>query len=70
MVAGTGGADFTVTPDFVTTNMSMGATNGKMSASSTRLNANVACGSETPGTLVDKVSWGTANCAETLRSWR
>lgn len=27
-------------------------------------NANVACGAEAPGTLVDKVAWGSANCAE------
>jgi len=61
--AGTGGADFTMTPDLITTNMSLGGTNGKMALFSA-LNANVACGSETPGTLIDKVSWGTANCAE------
>ena len=61
--AGTGGADFTMTPDFVTTNMSLGGTSGKMALFSA-LNANVTCGSETPGTLLDKVSWGTANCAE------
>ena len=61
--AGTGGADFTMTPDFVTTNMSLGGTNGKMALFSA-LNANLACGAELPGTLIDKVSWGTANCAE------
>jgi hypothetical protein len=60
---GTGGADFTMTPDFITTNMSLGGTAGKMALFSA-LNANVACGSETPGTLIDKVAWGTANCAE------
>lgn len=61
--AGTGGDDFPVVPDFITTNMSLGGTNGKM-AIFNALNANLACGSELPGTLVDKVSWGTANCAE------
>lgn len=61
--AGTGGADFAVTPDLITTNMSLGGTNGKMALFSA-LNANLACGAELPGTLIDKVSWGTANCAE------
>lgn len=60
--AGTAGADVPA-PDFTTTNMSMGAANGKV-ALFNALNANVACGSEVAGTLVDKVSWGTANCAE------
>ena len=60
---GTVGAEFPVTPDFVTTNMSMSGTNGKMAIFNT-LNANVTCGSETPGTLVDKVAYGSANCAE------
>jgi hypothetical protein len=27
-------------------------------------NSNVACGAEAAGTLVDKVAWGTTNCAE------
>jgi hypothetical protein len=61
--AGTGGADFPVTPDFITTNISMGAANGKV-AIFNALNSNLACGSELPGTLVDKMSWGTGNCAE------
>lgn len=61
--AGTGGADFAITPDIITTNMSLGGTSGKMGLFNA-VNANLACGSEIPGTLVDKVSWGTANCAE------
>ena len=31
---------------------------------SNAVNSNKACGSETAGTLVDKVAYGTANCAE------
>jgi hypothetical protein len=51
-------------PDFTTTNMSMSATNGKVGLFSA-LNANVACGFETPaGVIVDKVAWGTGNCPE------
>jgi hypothetical protein len=61
--AGSGGADLPVTADFVTTNMSMSATSGKVGLFNA-LNANIACGSETAGALVDKVSYGTANCAE------
>ncbi len=61
--AGTGGADFAVTPDFTTTNMSMSATAGKVGLFSA-LNASVACGSEIAGTLQDKVAWATATCAE------
>jgi hypothetical protein len=60
---GTGGDEFPVTPDFITTNINMGAANGKIGLFNA-LNANVPCGSELEGTLVDKVSWGTANCAE------
>lgn len=60
---GTTGADLPLTADFITTNMNMSATNGKV-ALFNALNANVACGGETAGTLVDKVSYGTANCAE------
>lgn len=61
--AGTGGADLPVTADFTITAINISATNGKV-ALFNALNANVACGSETAGTLVDKVSFGTANCAE------
>lgn len=61
--AGTGGADLPVTADFITTNMSMSSSNGKVGLFNAAL-LNVACGAETAGTLVDKVSYGTANCAE------
>lgn len=61
--AGTGGGEFPVTPDFITTNMSMGAANGKIGLFNA-LNANVPCGSEIAGTLVDKLAWGTGNCPE------
>lgn len=61
--AGTGGADLPVTADFTTNNINISATNGKV-ALFNALNSNVACGSETAGTLVDKVAFGTANCAE------
>ena len=52
-------ADFTVSP---TTVFNMSGTNGKAMLV-TALNTNVVCGSET-GTIVDKVSWGSANCSE------
>ena len=61
--AGTGGADLPVTADFVTNNINISATNGKVALFNAP-NANVACGSEAKGTIVDKVSFGTANCAE------
>lgn len=61
--AGTGGADLPMTPDFLTTNLSLGGTSGKVGLFRA-LNANLACGLEIAGTLVDKVSWGTATCAE------
>lgn len=58
----TGGAALPVTPDFIFTT-AMSATNGKV-ALFRQLNANVACGAEIAGSLVDKVAYGTANCAE------
>lgn len=61
--AGTAGVALPVTPDLVSANISAGQTNGKLGLFNT-LQANVACGSEAPGTLVDKVAYGTANCAE------
>ena len=61
--AGTGGADLPVTADFVTTNINASATNGKVGLFNAAT-LNVVCGSEVAGTLVDKVSYGTANCAE------
>ena len=44
--------------------ITVGGTNGKV-ALFNAVNTNLACGSEIAGTLVDKVSWGTANCSET-----
>lgn len=41
----------------------MSATSGKV-ALFTAANVNVACGAEAVGTLVDKVSYGSANCPE------
>jgi hypothetical protein len=52
-----------VTPDFATTGVSMSNSNGKVALFSAT-NSNVPCGSELPGTLVDKVAWGTGNCPE------
>lgn len=52
------------TPDFVTGNIGMGNTNGKLALFSA-VNSNLACGSEIAGTLQDKVAWGSANCSET-----
>ena len=60
--ASTGGAALPVTPDYSFT-IAMSATNGKIGLFSA-LNANIACGSETAGTLVDKIAYGTATCAE------
>jgi hypothetical protein len=63
---GTGGAALPVTPDFqtATTGFSMSATAGKV-ALFNAVNTNLACGTELPGTLVDKVGYGTSNCPET-----
>jgi hypothetical protein len=66
VACGTVGAGGVTVPgaDFYTTNMSMSASNGRVGIFNA-LNANVVCGSETAGTLVDKVAWGTtAICAE------
>lgn len=60
---GTGGADLPVTPDYSNTTTSMSATSGKVGLF-TAVNSNLACGSEIPGTLVDKVGYGTSNCPE------
>lgn len=47
--------------------LAMSATGGKV-ALFNAVNTNLACGSELPGTLVDKLSYGTsANCAEGTR---
>lgn len=65
---GTVGSALPVPADFSTptTGFSMSATNGKIALFSTGTgNANVACGLEAPGTIVDKVSYGSGNCPET-----
>ncbi len=59
----TAAIEFPVTPDFTTTGLSMSNSNGKVALFSAE-NANVACGSETPGTIVDKLAWGSGNCPE------
>ncbi len=58
----TGGGPLPVPADYSGT-LTISATSGKVALFSA-LNANLACGSELPGTLVDKVSFGTANCPE------
>ncbi len=61
---GTGGADFPITPDYIqTAGPNISATTGKVGLFNL-VNSNLACGSETAGTLVDKVSFGTGNCPE------
>jgi hypothetical protein len=60
--AGTGGGPLPVTPDFTGT-LTLSATTGKV-ALFNALNNNLACGAELPGTLIDKVSYGTGNCPE------
>lgn len=62
----TGGAPIPVTPDFTYTSL-FSATSGKV-ALFNAVNANLACGAELPGTLVDKVSYGTGNCPETANA--
>lgn len=60
--ASTGGAALPVEPDY-TFSIAMSATSGKV-AIFRQVNTNLACGSEIKGSLVDKVAYGTANCAE------
>ncbi len=67
--AGTMGAPLPVTPDEVTTNLSMSGTNGKVALVTSAFVANTCGGAATPCTLphpdiVDLVAWGTANNAE------
>jgi hypothetical protein len=63
--SGGGGAPLPVTPDFTGT-LTLSGTTGKVALFTQAAgNANVACGAEAPGTLVDKVSYGTGNCPET-----
>jgi hypothetical protein len=63
--AGTAGTALPIPADFQTslTGFSMSASNGKV-ALFTAANANLPCGSEIGGTLVDKVAYGTSNCPE------
>ena len=56
------GGALPLTPDFTFT-IAMSATNGKV-ALFNAVNSNKACGSETAGTLVDKLAYGTGNCPE------
>jgi uncharacterized protein len=58
----TGGAPLPITPDFTGT-LTISATDGKV-ALFNAVNTNLACGSELPGTLVDKVAFGSGNCPE------
>lgn len=61
--SGTGGVALPVAPDHVGA-LTLSGTTGKV-ALFTTANVNLACGSELPGTIVDKVSYGTGNCPET-----
>ena len=60
--AGTGGGPLPIPADFFGT-LTISATNGKIGLFKS-VNTNLACGSEVAGTLIDKVAFGTANCAE------
>ena len=59
---GSGGAPLSPAADF-SGGLTISATSGKVALFSA-VNTNLACGAELPGTLVDKVSFGTANCPE------
>jgi uncharacterized protein len=63
--ASAGGAALPVVADFSQlTGLTMSATGGKV-ALFNAVNTNLACGLELPGTLVDKIAYGTTtNCAE------
>ncbi len=56
------GAPLAPAADFAGT-LTISATSGKVALFSA-VNTNLACGAELPGTLVDKVSFGSANCPE------
>jgi len=62
MTASSAGGPLPVTPDHTGT-LNISATNGKVALFSA-VNSNLACGAELPGTLVDKISFGTGNCPE------
>ena len=57
-----GGGALGLTPDYTTT-INASATSGKV-ALFNAVNTNLACGSELAGTLLDKMAYGTATCAE------
>ncbi len=61
-VPGSGGAPLAPPADY-SGNLTISATSGKV-ALFNAVQANVACGAEAGGTLVDKVSFGTGNCPE------
>ncbi|MFM9050880.1 MAG: lamin tail domain-containing protein, partial [Bacteroidota bacterium] len=63
--SGTSGTALPVTADFATptTGFSMSGTQGKVGLFNTLI-TNVACTSLVASTVVDKFSWGSANCAE------
>lgn len=58
----TGGGPLPVPADFFG-NLTLSGSSGKVAVFNA-VNTNLACGSELPGTLIDKVAYGTANCAE------
>jgi hypothetical protein len=61
---GTAGSALPVTADFIqTSGPAISQSNGKVGLFNA-VNSNLACGSELAGTLVDKVAFGTSNCAE------
>ncbi len=66
--AGTGGIAFPTTPDLVTTNLGMGATNGKVALAN--INTALGCGATASpcalpdARIVDLAAWGTSNNAE------
>lgn len=63
--SGTAGSALPVTADFqtATSGFSMAAASGKVGLFNA-VNTNLACGSEVAGSIIDKVAYGTANCAE------
>jgi hypothetical protein len=64
-VPSSGGPALPIAADYTQlTGPTISATSGKIGLFNA-VNTNLACGLEIPGTLVDKVAYGTANCAET-----
>ncbi|MEX1202228.1 MAG: lamin tail domain-containing protein [Ferruginibacter sp.] len=61
--AGTSGTALPVAADLSTAALNMGGSSGKVGLFNTTI-SNVACASVVSSTLVDKLSWGTANCPE------